>query len=199
MQASDTGEGKGYEEPEPGTYTAVCSTLIDIGTQTNEYDGEKKVAHKIIIGWTLDEHKTDGKPFKVSSFYTLSLHEKANLRKHLEAWRGVAFTPEELKGFEMRNILGKSCMLTLVKNDKGKTKVAGVSKMPKGLTSPTVDEKDLVFFDLTSYDEKVYDGFSEKLKKIIAQSPEHHGIMSVRREQAAPAGKSDGPAEDVPF
>jgi hypothetical protein len=38
------------------------------------------------------------------------------------AWRGREFTPEELKGFHLKNILGAWCMISVVHNENdGKT------------------------------------------------------------------------------
>ena len=39
-------------------------------------------------------------------------------------------------GFDLVNILGKPCMVTVAHNEKGKAKVIGVSGLPKGVTCP---------------------------------------------------------------
>ena len=48
----------------------------------------------------------DGRPFVVSKTYTASLFEMAALRKDLQSWRGMSFTEEELKGFDITKLLG---------------------------------------------------------------------------------------------
>src|SRR6056297_3019607 len=109
----------------PGIYPAICTQLIDLGTQEDEYQGHKKVRKRCIIGWELvDElYEADGesKRMHFSQVYTQSLHPKATLRKHLSGWRGRDFTSEELEGFDSKNILGKSCMLVVVKTESGKS------------------------------------------------------------------------------
>jgi hypothetical protein len=73
----------------------------------------------------------------VSKFYTLSLGDKANLRKDLENWRGKAFSAEELDGFDVQALIGANCMLNIVEYDKrDNTKgqaIGSISKLMKGL------------------------------------------------------------------
>ena len=130
-----------FEQPPVGTHVARCIKLIDIGTQEGEYQGKATRKRQIIIGWELgnelmSEGEYAGKPFSVSKFYTMSLGEKANLRKDLSNWRGRDFTPEELAGFEAKNLLGKCCMVSLTENDKGRARVTGVMALPRGMSQP---------------------------------------------------------------
>lgn len=176
MIIKDSGKGD-FENPEPGSYSAVCVRVVDLGQQESEYLGEKKVAHKVWIAWEIEEKMSDGKPFMVSKFYTASLNEKATLRKHLEAWRGVAFTAEELSGFDLKNILGKPCMVVIVKTEKGKIKVDSVSKLSKsmGILTPV---NPLINFSLdpTQFDSKVFDALPKGIKEMIVQSPEYRAL-----------------------
>ena len=137
--ASDTGGGDFQPAPE-GTHIARCVELIDIGTHHGEYQGSPTVRNQVIVRWELP-HETieiDGKPQPMIGwkFYTNSLGEKANLRADLTAWRGRAFTPEELMKFDLQTILGKPCQVTIVHNDKKKAKVTAVSGLAKGTTCP---------------------------------------------------------------
>ena len=43
----------------------------------------------------------NGRRFQLRKDYKNSLHEKAGLRKDLEAWRGRRFTDAELAGFDL--------------------------------------------------------------------------------------------------
>jgi hypothetical protein len=72
----------------------------------------------------------------VGKWYTASIGEKANLRKDLVNWRGREFTDDELKGFDVKKLLGVPCMLSLTPNDKGKVRVTGIMKLPQGTTCP---------------------------------------------------------------
>src|SRR3990167_2490369 len=63
--------------------------------------------------------------------------EKANLRKHLEAWRGKKFTKEELDGFDVEKLLGVNCQLQVIHNlsDNGGTfaNVQAIVPLGKGM------------------------------------------------------------------
>ena len=197
MEWKETGGGD-YEQPEPGTYAAVCYRIIDLGTQHSEFQGEAHDRHQCLLSFELDEKMGDGRPFSVSKFYTTSLHEKANLRKDLSNWRGRDFTPEELHGFDPKNVLGKPCMLSIIKNDKGKTRIASISKIPKGMTPPAPINPQ-VFFTLQSKSlDPVFETFSDGIKKIIMQSPEY--VALINRKDSAPSGPTFNElADDIPF
>lgn len=148
MRWSDNGGGD-FEQAPAGTHVARCIRLIDIGTQFGEFQGKPNALRKVVVTWELpNELMTEGdfagKPFLVNKWYTASLGEKANLRKDLVNWRGREFTDDELKGFEAKKILGTTCMLSLTPNDKGKVRVTGVMKLPKGSEAPPQDRKSVV-------------------------------------------------------
>ena len=136
---------------ESGTYPAVCIGIIDIGEhENNMYDN---TARKVIIMWELpgETMENDGEIESrvMSETYTASLSEKANLRKMLDGWRGRPFTQEELRGFDLRNILGIPCLLgTVVKENNGGrqfAKIGTVSKLPKGFPAPMARNPQIIF------------------------------------------------------
>src|SRR6185295_11438565 len=97
-----------FELAPAGTHMAVCYRVIDLGTQSGTYMGKPKSQHKILVSWELpDEKMKDGRPFTIGQRYTWSMSEKATLRKHLEAWRGVPFTDADfgVDGFDVKNII----------------------------------------------------------------------------------------------
>lgn len=200
MKLTDSGGG-GFEDPEVGSYAATGLKIIDLGTRESDYQGQKRQRRELILGWELDEKMSDGRPFVVSEFYTASLSEKATLRKVLAGWRGRDFTPEELQGFNPRVILGKSCILSLAKNDKGKIKVSSVGKLPKGMVGPTLVNP-IVYFSLDEFDRATFDSLSEGVKKLIVQSPEYKLATSPAPAVDLPPGHPAGgtpPFDDVEF
>jgi len=93
----------------------------------------------------MSEVMADNRPYLVHKRYTCSLHEKSGLCKDLEAWRGKPFTPEELLGFDLENLLGKPCMLSVIhveRNGSTYANVSGVMKSPRGI--PTLNVRDYV-------------------------------------------------------
>lgn len=92
-----------------GLWPAVAGDVVDLGMVNTQW-GEK---HKVQIRWFADAEprRADRKPYMVSKKYTLSLHEKANLRLMLEVWRGRKFTEDELDGFDLESLIGVHCQI----------------------------------------------------------------------------------------
>lgn len=204
MQFKDSGGGD-FEQPPIGTHVARCVKMIDIGTQKGEYQGLATFKRQVIIGWELPNElmttgEYAGKPFGVSKFYTASLSEKANLRADLKNWRGRDFTPEELGGFDAKNILGKPCMLSLTSTDKGKIKVTGVMALPKGTQVPD-QVNDTLYFSLEpdEFKQEVFDSLSDGYKKMIQVSPEYQERTRVGGAPVAAGDPFDDFESDIPF
>jgi hypothetical protein len=138
-----SGDGKTFEPAPAGVHQGVCVDVIDLGILDVTWQGQHKKQHKINVAWQIGELRDDGKPFLVFKRYTLSLSEKANLRKDLESWRGRAFTPDEEAGFDVESVIGANCLLNIQHNPVGdKTYANVVSIMPlvKGMPKMTAAE-----------------------------------------------------------
>ena len=77
-----------YPKVPIGVHKARCVKVIDLGTQKQEYGGEISWKRQILVIWELPEELNNDQPMTISKFYTLSLHEKANLGMDLTSWRG---------------------------------------------------------------------------------------------------------------
>lgn len=200
--ATDSGGGD-YELPESGV--GICCQVIDLGTQESQWGAK----HKVDLGWEMCDQASrgnGGKPLLTRQRYTLSTNELAKLRQHLEGWRGRKFTPEEVKAFDLKDILDKPCYLNIIHEERdGKTyaNVTGIMPVPKGLPVPK-RINDLILFDLDRFNEpdmqKLFNGFHEKLKNTILDCAE------LKREngKAATAGTDYQEhetirEEDIPF
>ncbi len=206
MGLTATSSGGSFKSVDPGTYPARCFKVIDLGTQKRDYNGKVSYAHQVMIVWELpteliEEGDYAGQPYAVAKFYTLSLHEKANLRKDLEAWRGRGFTEEELKGFDLHNIIGKSCMVSVIHSDTGKTKVNGVMALVKGMSLPEAINPS-VTFDIDKWDVAIFDSFSDGIKEIIKRSEEAR-YKGEKIDRSAEYDEGDPPPfdpdSDIPF
>lgn len=94
-----------------GLHHAVCVDCVDLGIVTSAF-GDK---HKVKIVWQVDlENEETGRRYEARKIYNLSLHEKASLRKDLEAWRGRKFSDKELDGFDLEKLLGANCQIQVV-------------------------------------------------------------------------------------
>jgi hypothetical protein len=201
-------EGGNFTPAPAGTHIARCYRFVDLGTHMNEFNGEKKTRHEVLISWELsDEFMEDGKPFTINKRYTWSMHEKSTLRQHLEAWRKKQFVSEDFSGpnaFDTRNIIGKACTITIVNETKadGKVvaKVAGVGPSIKGVGARELANKP-VYLALTPdrWDAAVHADLGEYYKGVIAESPEYKDLMQKLSRPDDPQGGSEPLNDDIPF
>lgn len=130
---------KDFTPAPEGTHQGVCVDVYDLGDVETQFG----VKHKVEISWQISERMENGKPFLVSKRYTASLHEKAALRHDLEAWRGKAFTEDELDRFDLENLLSVNCLISVIhkKGSKGGTfaNVTNVAPLMKGLVKMTAE------------------------------------------------------------
>lgn len=207
--ASDAGGGN-FKRVPAGVYIGRCFSVIDLGTQLSSGQFGEKLQHKLRIGWELfgeDEQgnpltiEVDGveKPMTISKSYTVSLHEKAGLRKDLAAWRGRDFTEEEAKAFDVSKLLGAYCMVNVTTSEtNGKTysNVATLTPLPGALKNAKPEGvHSLIKFDLDAPDMVVFDTFHEKLQETIKRSPEWQKHVRSERHHDEPAHEFD----DAPF
>jgi hypothetical protein len=135
-------ESKFTPAPE-GLHQAVCVDVVDLGLVETQW-GQKP---KVEIRWQLDVVNADaGKRFDIRARYTLSLSEKANLRKQLETWRGRKFSQEELQGFDLEKLIGVNCQLQVIHNlsDEGKTYANVQAIVPHNAKLPKIAPLDYV-------------------------------------------------------
>src|SRR6185437_10356989 len=164
-----------FELPPAGTHMATCYRVIDLGTQSSTWNGQAKRQHKILISWELpDELMSDGRPFTIGQRYTWSMSEKAALRRDLESWRGIPFTDKDFGtgGFDIMNIVGKSCLLNSVQVEKSLKQyanIASISRLMKGQKGPEKPTNEPIYLWLhrERWDPAVFGKLSDGLKGLI--------------------------------
>lgn len=211
-------KGGNFERCPSGMHLARCYRIVDLGTQKSEYMGQTKYLHKVMLGWEIHgmhDNGTpikmqDGRPFAIFKNYTLSWSEKANLRLDLQSWRGRPFSQEEMRKFDLKNVLGAWCMLNVIErpgqDGKTYTNVAGVTPVPAMIKQnglPQAVNKDELF-NISEPNMEMYNGFSDNLKAKIANSPEWQKMQgsaqAPAQQQSAPASASAGfEDDDIPF
>ena len=221
--AKESGTASAFKPVPPGTHLARCYRIIDLGTQKTEGSFGEKRQPKIMVQFEIHGEDEDGQPLltdkgepmSISKNYTLSLAEKATLRKDLQAWRGRDFTPDELRGFELKNILDKWAMLSVAKslgnNGKEYTNIMSVNPvpaaikkagLPQGFNTPAI-------FSIADADMELFETFGKGLKEKIQSSPEWQeregreyarGEQVSGREREARTGTGfDDMDDDIPF
>jgi len=190
----------------PGMHLARCYRVVDLGTQKTEYMGVMKERQMIMINWEI--HGEDdagnplvtskGEPMSMSKNYSNNLAPKSSLRQDLSSWRGRDFTPLELKGFELKNLLGVWCMLTVItsigKDNKEYTNVDSVNPVPAAIKAaglPVGFSKPEIF-SLDEPDMAIFSKFTDRLKAKIMATPEWNKTSS-------PTEFSVEIDDDIPF
>lgn len=210
MYLPQPSEGGSYAPPPPGTHPAVCYRFIDLGTQRSTFNGEAKTARKVMLSWEITDPEIrmeDDQPFTISSRYTWSMHEKATLRKTLEAWRGQAFQDSDFGsgGFNVKKLLGVGCFLSILHEDKdGKTyaNISAVMKLPKGIApGALVNEPVYLSLEPDEFDRDVFSALSDKLQETIRLSPEYQALSrpASHADYVPPTFGEPAGMEDIPF
>lgn len=204
-----------FKLPPAGTHVAILLSIVDLGTQERTIKGEKKHERQLRFTWELPYEKEqfgedpEPRPFVVSKDYTLSMSERAFLRKDLESWRGKPFTDEEARIFDEKKVLGRACQVTILHKTvaSGKTyaNITGVVNISKGTTVP--EPHGAVFsYDTKEGNSATYQSFPEWLQEKIGKSPEFQ-LWSGKKDRVEnePQGNAgigtpegeEGP--DIPF
>ena len=184
-------------EPIPeGTHLARIEKIIDLGTHFSDF--AKKDQHQVLIVYNLVNEDR-----RISKTYTLSMNEKANLRKHLEGVIGRSFTAKELAdGIPLEKFAGKQAMVSIVHADRnGKTygNINGVVAVPKGM--PPAKEVETTVYVMDETPDAVLESLPEWMQDKIMGSKE----WTVRKPAGDPSEASFGreteaPADDeIPF
>lgn len=212
LHAKDKGDGKDIDPVKQGMHQAICYGVYDLGTQFNEVFGN--TSHQSYLQFELPserlEIEKDGEklnlPRTISLMTRLSLHEKSNLRKHLETWRGKAFTREELQGFNLEKLLGVNCILQILhktKNDKTYANISAIMPLTK-LEKKMTPENQLAFFSFEDGGD-IPENTPEWIVKIIHKSEEWKQINNPGLEEPLqePEGFGDesmgDDLDDLPF
>lgn len=218
MSITAKNTGNNFELTPAGNHIARCYSMIEIGTVKEEFKGEVKNLHKVRVTWELPleqrvfNPEKGEQPFSISKEYTLSMHEKAVLRKDLSSWRGKPFTEDEAKAFDVTKLLGVPCMLNvvhIVSSKSGNTyaNVAAITPMPKGTTCPP-QINDNFEFNYADFEDTKFNALPEYLRKKMEVTPEYLFAKGLKpadngsafgKESAPAASYKDDFVDDLPF
>lgn len=200
--AKDSG-GRDFKPIPQGAHLAICTMVADVGMQEG-FNGkpQRKVYLRFEVPDERVEFERDGKlvegPAIIGKMYTLSLSEKANLRRDLENWRGRLFAADELKGFDISKLLGKTCQVMVTHDHKdGKTYanvngIMGTSRDQKERAATLKPENALIEYSVESHNQSAF----EALPKWIREKIEHR-ISEPVAQSSPPA--DDFRDDDIPF
>lgn len=203
--------GKDFEKASEGTHMACCTLVADVGLQPGSGqfpDPKVKVFFRFEIPSERIQYEKDGKevegPVVIYSNYTASMNTKSNMRKAIESWRGAKFTDQEAELFDIRKLLGQTCLIQIVHTPDGKyANVANIMAPPKG-TPKLKPENTCIYFGID--DDKAYDQLPKFLKEkwdnqLDARTlvPPLNTGTKADREADRIAAQQDEPNDEIPF
>ena len=182
ITATTNSTKKNFEPIPAGSYPARCYSMIEMGTNEETYQGTVKMVNKVRITWELPtemevfKEERGPEPRVISKEFSLSMHEKANLRGFLESWRGRSFTDNEAKAFDVTNLLGVPCLLSIThktaNNGNTYANISSVSLLPKGMECPEmINERQELSFD--NFKEELFESLPDFIKEKIQTSQEY--------------------------
>lgn len=202
-----TNNGTPRELIPANNYLARCYQMIEIGTIKEMIQGTEKILTKVRIGWELPTElkvfnpEKGEQPCVISKEYTLSMNEKANLRKMLASWRSKDFTEAEAKSFDITKLLGIACMINIIhKPSKDGTRtyeeIAGVTAVPKGITvPPQITPTVLISYD--NFDTQAFENLPDFIKSKMVTSLEYEKLTMPSNTHFQEATSES--ADDLPF
>lgn len=205
LTAPVKGGGTDFENVSEGTHLAVCRAVVALGIQPGrgkfptprpevylgfEVPGER-------VTWTKDGKEMEG-PKAIGKSYTLSMSEKANLRKHVQAWRGKAFSDAEAEVFDITKLAGQACLLTVIHSEDGKyANIASISGVPRGMPSPKLEGSCVVY---TEDEPRQFDELPKWLKEKIESQLQPEKAPTREQADERMARESSASFDDgIPF
>ena len=138
VPATRSNGGGDFEKAPAGNHPAILVSIIDLGTQkVDGFQGAPaKMMRRAYFVWELVNERMSGsnRNHTIAIDLTVSLNEKAKLRKWIEARTGKP-VPDGGE-FDIAGELGQPCLLNVVVSPKGYPKIEGMSAVPKGMTIP---------------------------------------------------------------
>jgi hypothetical protein len=199
---------KNYEPVEAGTYAARCYSMVHIGTVTDSFEGKEKQLNKVRLSWELPtelkvfKEENGEEPYSLGKSFTLSMHEKATLRKFLAGWRGKDFTDEEAKSFDITKLLGVPCMISVIhkvsKDGKKYAEISSLSRLPKGMECPEQINPSFEF-SVLEFDQAKFDTLPEWLQNEVRASQEYKNLKQPNHQDLGSAPSHDNEEDDLPF
>jgi hypothetical protein len=206
IKATNKG-GSNYEPIAAGTYAARCYQMIHIGTAEENILGQVKKLNKVRITWELPtelkvfKEENGEQPHVISKEFTLSMNEKATLRKFLEGWRGKSFTEKEAESFDITVLLGKPCMLSIIhkqaKNGNTYAEISSVSSVPKGMNVPD-QINPLKELNYDKFDWDLFETLPDFIKDKMKQTDEFKFMMQPHETSMKASIEMDNDL-DLPF
>lgn len=176
-----------------GMHVARIYQIIDLGTteQGGQFGGKKRkvqIIFELPLEMAIFDPEKGEQPYYVRGMYTLSMHEKATLRKDVQSMIGKSLTDDEAKKFNIFTLLGKECMVNVIhrtSGDKTYANVQTITPLPKGMNCPDAINPAMVF-STQQPDMEVFRKLPEFVQDKIKLSDEFIKYMNSQMESNYP-------------
>lgn len=115
-----------FKPHEEGQFVGQCVDTIDLGEKVSDYPGKPSYLAPTcaLVFRTGERNDETGEYIDIAREFTVSMGDKANLRKFLEQWRGKPYTAEQLEaGVPLDKLTGNHGLLTVAHRTSGKGRV----------------------------------------------------------------------------
>ena len=163
-----------------GTFPARVYSIIYMGTIKGEYKGTPTESYKVRISWELPtktrvfKEGDPAKPFSVSKELTLSMGSKSSLRPLVEGMLGISFTDDDAKSFDVDDLLGKECLISLAHKESPNGKYVAINstaQLPEGMTCPPpVNKPKILSYD--RFDKEYFVTLPRFIQEKMEKTPE---------------------------
>ena len=163
-----------------GTFPARVYSIIYMGTIKGEYKGTPTESYKVRISWELPtktrvfKEGEPAKPFSVSKELTLSMGSKSSLRPLVEGMLGISFTDDDAKSFDIDDLLGKECLISLAHKESPNGKYVAINstaQLPEGMTCPPpVNKPKILSYD--KFDKEYFVTLPKFIQEKMEKTPE---------------------------
>jgi hypothetical protein len=183
MKVNATGGNATKKTAPQGAHIGRCYQIIDLGTTEDKKFGGRKRKIQFLFELpneleVFDESK-GAQPYYVRTSMTLSMSEKANLRKFIESWIGKTMTDREASNFEIMDLLSLPAMLNISHRvtDAGTfANIMSISPLPKGITCPAQINPSLSY-DTTAHNQDAFSQLPEFVRTQIMESDEYRARL----------------------
>ncbi len=199
---------KNFEPLAEGAYPARIYQVIHIGSVPG-FQGQ--IQNKVRITWEFPtetkvfKEENGEQPYVLSNDYTLSFHEKSQLRKVIDACDPKALKAVGEDGlveeYDIENLLGKACLVTVIHKDSKTSEavyanIGNCTVMPKGMTCPeAINEPKSLSYD--NFDKEYFVTLPQFIQDKMKSSSEYKWMEMDSKDEAVPFVSEDDGLEHI--
>lgn len=173
-----------------GQFVGQCVDTINLGEHVHTFAGDESYLEQrcVLVFRTGELNEETNEYIDLWREFTVSMSDKANLRKFLEQWRGKEYTPEQIEaGVPLDKLTGNSGLLTVAhrKSGKGKTyaNITACVGIPKQMAGSVTNYPDYTRADFWATKKKEYADEVAKFKADTINGSEKNDIPATQTDE----------------